>query len=61
VKPGLYTVHVNDNIYQYETILVDVSKEEVRAYQYNHRVGKGLKLKYPFEINSLVRIKYEEV
>jgi hypothetical protein len=33
----------------------------VKAYQYNARVGKGLKVKYPLEINAQAMIRYEEV
>jgi hypothetical protein len=48
-------------LYQYEPILVVVSSSEVKAYQYSLKTGKGLKHKYPFDILSTIKIKYEEV
>ncbi len=53
-------MNVNDYVYLYEQVLVEVTPSEVRAYQYNIKTGKGLKHKYPFEINPVVKIKYEE-
>ena len=47
-------------MYVYEQALVEVTPTEVRAYQYNLKTGKGLKHKYPFEINPVIKIKYEE-
>ena len=47
-------------MYVYEQVLVEVTPTEVRAYQYNLKTGKGLKHKYPFEINPVIKIKYEE-
>ncbi len=51
---------MNDSLYQYEQVLVEVRQAEVKAYQYNFKSGKGLKHKHPFEINTVFRIKYEE-
>ena len=53
-------VNVNDHLYQYDQILVDVTPNEVKAYQYNFKTGKGLKHKYPFEILPAIKIKYED-
>lgn len=57
---GAYIVNVNDYLYQYEQVLVEVTPVGVKAYQYNLKNGKGLKHKTPFEINPLFKIKYEE-
>lgn len=57
---GLYVINVNDYMYQYEQVLVEVNGSEVKAYQYLLHKGKGLKHKLPFEINPLIKIKYEE-
>jgi hypothetical protein len=56
----MYVVNVNDSVHLYEQVLVDVSASEIKAYQYNLKTGKGLKHRNPFEINPLVKIKYEE-
>lgn len=56
----MYVVNVNDYVHLYEQVLVDVSPSEIKAYQYNLKTGKGLKHRNPFEINPLVKIKYEE-
>jgi len=56
----MYVVNVNDYVHLYEQVLVDVSTSEIKAYQYNLKTGKGLKHRNPFEINPLVKIKYEE-
>jgi hypothetical protein len=53
-------VNVNDYLFQYEQVLVEVSQNDVKAYQYHIKNGKGLKHKYPFEINPTLQIKYEE-
>ncbi len=52
---------MNDYLWQYDQVLVEVSEKEVKAYQYNIRSGKGLKHKMPFEIQPQMYIKYEEV
>lgn len=57
---GTYTVNVNDYLYHYEQVLVEVNPTEVKAYQYNLKSGKGLKHKMPFEIHPSFKIKYEE-
>lgn len=60
IEPGFYIAHVNDNLYTYEPIFVEVTKKEVKAYEYSYQKGKGLKHKYPFEINPIAPIKYLE-
>lgn len=54
-------MHVNDNLYQYETSLIDVKENEVKSYQYNPISGKGIKNRYPYEIKPTSVIKYEDV
>lgn len=39
---------------------MEVTASDVKAFQYNFRNGKGLKHKMPFEMNPIVKIKYEE-
>jgi hypothetical protein len=60
VPAGLYVVNVNDAFYQYEQVLIEVTQAEVKAYQYNYKSGKGLRHKLPFEINPVLKIKYED-
>ena len=60
MPPGLYLVNVNDALFQYDQVLIEVTPSEVKAYQYNYKTGKGLKHKYPFEMNPVFKIKYEE-
>jgi len=60
IQDGRYFLTVNDNIYDYETILIEVENEEVKTYQYSIKNGKGLKLKYPIVIRPLLKIVYEE-
>jgi hypothetical protein len=60
VPAGIYIVNVNDYLYQYEQVLVEITPSEVKAYQYNLKTGKGLKHKTPFEINPVIKIKYED-
>ena len=57
----MYTVNVNDYLWQYDQVLVEVSEKEVKAYQYSIKSGKGLKHRMPFEIQPQMYIKYEEV
>lgn len=51
---------MNDYLFQYEQVLVEVTSTEVKAYQYNLKSGKGLKHKLPLDLNPVIRIKYEE-
>ncbi len=60
LQDGRYFLTVNDNVYDYETILIEVENDEVKAYQYSIKNGKGLKLKYPIQIRPLLKIVYEE-
>jgi hypothetical protein len=54
---------VNDPLYEYEQIFIEVSNNEAKAFNYNNKLGKkGNRIvEYPFEVNSITRIKYEEV
>ena len=49
---GNYIIHVNDNLYTYTPIFIDVTKKEVKAYDYSFKNGKGAKHKIPFEITG---------
>lgn len=60
VEPGYYFIHVNDNLYTYQTIFIEVTKKEVKAYDYNYKRGKGMKHKYPFEIHPINKIDYSD-
>ena len=51
-KPGYYLLKVNDDTYEYPTIFLDVKEDEVKAYDYNYRYGKGPKHKYPVVIKT---------
>ncbi len=57
---GIYVVNVNDYLYSYQQVLVEVTDREVKAYQYNYKTGKGLKHKIPFLIHREMKLKYEE-
>jgi len=50
-------------MYDYEQIFIEVLNNEVKAFNYNSKLGKkGNRIvEYPFEVNSITRIKYEEV
>jgi len=56
-------LNVNDPMYEYEQIFVEVSNKESKAFNYNGKLGKkGNRIvETPFEINTISRIKYEEV
>ena len=60
IKPGFYIIHVNDILYAYQSIFLDVKEDEIKAYEYNFKNGKGMKHRYPFEINSMFKIKYND-
>ena len=60
IKPGFYIIHVNDILYAYQPIFLDVKEDEIKAYEYNFKNGKGMKHRYPFEINSMLKIKYND-
>lgn len=60
IKPGFYIIHVNDILYAYQPIFLDVKEDEIKAYEYNFKNGKGMKHRYPFEINSMFKIKYND-
>lgn len=56
-------MNVNDQIYEYEQIYVEINDKETRIFSFNQKFGKkgNRILDDPFEINFLNRIKYEEV
>ena len=58
--PGYYLLQVNDDLYSYQPILLDVREDEVKAYDYNYRYGKGPKHKYPVTIKSITKIEVVE-
>jgi hypothetical protein len=58
IKPGFYIIHVNDNLYVYQPIFLDVKENEIKAYDYDFKNGKGFKHRYPFEINASLKIPY---
>ena len=58
--PGYYLLQVNDDLYSYQPILLDVKEDEVKAYDYNYRYGKGPKHKYPLTIKSITKIEVVE-
>ena len=58
--PGYYLVEVNDDLYQYQTMFLDVKEDEIKSYEYNYRYGKGTKHKYPFTIKSVNKIQIGE-
>ena len=56
-------VNVNDPIYEYEQVFLEVTSKDTKAFSFNPRFGKkGNRLvEYPFEVNTIAKIKYEEV
>jgi hypothetical protein len=58
IEPGFYIIHVNDNLYVYQPIFLDVKENEIKAYDYDFKNGKGFKHRYPFEINASLKIPY---
>ena len=48
---------MNDNLYTYTPIFIDVTKKEVKAYDYSFKNGKGAKHKIPFEITIQLESK----
>ena len=59
-KPGYYLIHVNDDLFSYQPMFVDVKEDEVKVYDYNYRYGKGPKHKYPVVIKSIGKINVGE-
>ena len=59
-KPGYYLIKVNDDLYDYPTMFLDVKEDEIKAYDYNYRYGKGPKHKYPVVIKSSGKIEVGE-
>ncbi len=59
-KPGYYLLQVNDDLYNYQPMFLDVKEDEVKVYDYNYRYGKGPKHKYPVVIKSLGKIDIGE-
>ena len=59
VEPGHYFIHVNDNAFVYQKMFVEVTKKEVKAYEYSYKSGKGIKHKM-IELNAISPIKYSE-
>ena len=62
IPDGKYILSVNDDLYDYESIFLEVSEDgsEVKAFQNNIKSGKGFKLKYPLQIRPLSKIIYVE-
>jgi hypothetical protein len=58
--PGYYLLQVNDDLYNYQPMFLDVKGDEVKVYDYNFRYGKGPKHKYPVVIKSLGKIDVGE-
>ena len=59
-KPGYYLIKVNDDLFDYPTMFLDVKEDEIKAYDYNYRYGKGSKHKYPVVIKSSGKIEIGE-
>ena len=59
-KPGYYLLQVNDDLYNYQPMFLDVKEDDVKVYDYNYRYGKGPKHKYPVVIKSLGKIDIGE-
>lgn len=60
-EPGYYLLQVNDNKFHYAPIYIDATDDEVKAYKYNYKYGKGQKIQYPVTIKSDYKIKYGEM
>ena len=58
--PGYYLLQVNDDLYLYQPMFLDVKEDEVKVYDYNYRYGKGPKHKYPVVIKSLGKVEVGE-
>ena len=58
--PGYYLLQVNDDLYSYQPMLLDVKEDEIKVYDYNYRYGKGPKHKYPVTIKSIGKIEVGE-
>ena len=58
--PGYYLLQVNDDLYSYQPMFLDVKENEIKAYDYNYRYGKGAKHKYPVVIKSIGKIDVGE-
>ena len=59
-KHGFYLIRVNDDQYHYPPILIDAKTDEVKAYEYNFRHGKGKKKRMPIRIKSDYQYKIGE-
>lgn len=60
VEDGMYTVYVVDYFFEYDTFVIEVKDNEVKAYQKNHKKGRGFKQPYPLRIKPISKIMYEE-
>ena len=58
--PGYYLLQVNDDLYLYQPMFLDVKEDEVKVYDYNYRYGKGPKHKYPVVIKPLGKVEVGE-
>ena len=58
--PGYYLLQVNDDLYSYQPMFLDVKEDEVKVYDYNYRYGKGAKHKYPVVIKSIGKLEVGE-
>lgn len=63
VPAGIYILNVNDPLYEYEQIFLEVTNKDTKAFNFNSKLGKkGNRIVEEFfEINSISKIKYEEV
>ena len=59
-NPGYYLLQVNDDIYSYQPMFLDVKEDEVKVYDYNYRYGKGPKHKYPIVIKAIGKVEVGE-
>jgi len=63
VEEGNYIININDPIYQYEQKYAEISDKKTKIFSFDEKFGKksNRNLEEPFEINSIMKIKYEEV
>lgn len=57
---GTYTITVNDEKFEYESLIVEANGDDVQAFQRNFKTGKGFKVKYPLQIKPIANIIFEE-
>lgn len=59
LSKGKYLLSVNDIHYEYDVYYIEVD-DEVKAYSFNGRTGKGLKKNLPLRIEAVRKIVYAE-